>query len=579
MKKVYLSLLLGISMFSVSAQTYSVKWGEETKLKKGSIDFDIINADETGVYVVEGKMRMKSYFVIGATYGTDHKLIKFDKDYNDVFTQNYRHELKGLNYKGIMFLKKDMYLFADDYIKREKRYIVYGTKIDRATGLANGDMKELASYQLDSKKDDFEYSLTPNADSTHWLLIGDVSSEENVAISVTVLDKQLKVKGTTTPIRFSFSPKSFTLEDVLLTKDNKFLVVGRQYDQVPIGKRNKTRRTFTKYVFSKYNSKGQKEMDLPTDIGDHYAINGKAIQLPDGGLSFAGFYSNNRKKTEVNGVFVYKMDVVNGVVLQSSFKELSEGMLDQAVEDEADMDNELKKEKKEREKAKEEDDDDGLSKNFVIRGVEYNPANGSLLLIAELSKFEQYSVMNSSYNSMTKSYSNSWTTYYRFTNSDLMVINTNSKGEIEWVNTLPKKQVETIQSGRTSGPGVSVYSDPTSLFARGGGMPFYSSFSYMLRDNKLIFLFNDHAQNDNVQKLGDKAKMVYNFRKSVAYAVSLDLNNGLFKRKLLLTNQDDPVLMPRFGFVVGKEFFLPAMKMKTFGKTEFKIGKVAVKTM
>jgi hypothetical protein len=576
MKKIYLCLLLGIALLSASAQTYTVQWGEETKLKKGSIDFDIINADESGVYLVEGKMRMKSYFVIGATYGTDHRLIKFDKSYNDVFTQDYRHELKGLSYKGIQFLKKDMYLFADDYIKREKRYVVYGTKIDRNTGLASGDMKELASFQLDSKKDDFEYSLVPNSDSTQWLLIGDVSSEDNVAISVTVLDKQLKVKGTT-PIQFSFSPKSFTLEDVLLTKDNKFLVVGRQYDQVPVGKRNKTRRTFTKYVFSKYNSKGQKELDFPTDIGDHFAMNGKAIQLPDGGLSFAGFYSDNRKKSEVNGVFVYKMDVVNGGVLQSSFKELSEGMLDQAVEDEADMDNDLKKEKKEREKAKENEDDDGLSKNFVIRGVEYNPANGSLLLIAELSKFEQYTVMNSSYNSVTKSYSNSWTTYYRYTNSDLMVINTNSMGEIEWVNTLPKKQVETIQSGRSGGPGISFYSDPTSLFARGGGMPFYSSFSYMLRDHKLIFLLNDHAQNGHVQKLGDKAKVVYNFRKSVAYAVSMDLNSGLFTRKLLLSNEDDPVLMPRLGFVVGKEFFLPAMKMKTFGKTEFKMGKVTVK--
>jgi hypothetical protein len=578
MKKAYLFLLSGLLMLSASAQTYSVNWGEETKLKKGSIDFDIINADETGVYVVEGKMKMKSYFIIGATYGTDHKLIKFDKNYNDVFTQDYRKELKGLNYKGIQFLKKDMYLFADDYIRKEKRYVVYGTKLDRATGLATGEMKELASFQLESKKDDFTYSLTPNADSTQWMLIGDVSSEENVAISVTVLDKQLNAKGTT-PIRLSFSPKSFTLEDVLQTKDNKFLVIGRQYDLVPVGKKNKTRRTFTKYVFSKYNSKGQKELDLPTDIGDHFAMNGKAIQLPDGGLSFAGFYSNDRKKTEVNGVFVYRIDVANGVVLQSSFKELSEGMLDQAEEDEGDMDDELKKEKKEREKAKEEDGDEGISKHFVIRGVEYNPANGSLLLIAELSTFEEYTMMSSSYSTTTKTWSNKWTTYYRYTNSDLMVINTNSKGEIDWINTLPKKQVETIRSTHSTSPGISLYSEPTSLFARGGGMPFYSSFSYMMRNNKLIFLLNDHAQNNTVQKVGDRAKIVYNFKKSVAYAVSLDLNNGLFTRKLLLSNEDDPVLMPRLGFVVGKEFFLPAMKMKALGKTEFKIGKVTVRSM
>ena len=37
------------------------------------------------------------------------------------------------------------------------------------------------------------------------------------------------------------------------------------------------------------------------------------------------------------------------------------------------------------------------------------------------------------------------------------------------------------------------------------------------------------------------------------------------------------LLMPRFSYVVGQDFFLPAMKMKALGKTEFKIGKITVK--
>jgi len=109
-------------------------------------------------------------------------------------------------------------------------------------------------------------------------------------------------------------------------------------------------------------------------------------------------------------------------------------------------------------------------------------------------------------------------------------------------------------------------------------MPFYSSFSYMLRDNKVVFLINDHEKNIEVNKLGDKVKSITNFKKSVAYAVSLDLTTGQFSRKLLLSNEDDPVLMPRFAYVVGKDFFLPAMKMKALGKTEFKIGKITVKS-
>ena len=70
MKKLFLLILSFFTITAGFAQSFSVKWGDEMKLKKGSMDFDVINADETGVYVLEGKMKMKSYFVIGATMGS-----------------------------------------------------------------------------------------------------------------------------------------------------------------------------------------------------------------------------------------------------------------------------------------------------------------------------------------------------------------------------------------------------------------------------------------------------------------------------------------------------------------------------
>ncbi|MEI6946305.1 hypothetical protein V9K67_03825 [Paraflavisolibacter sp. H34] len=577
--KLFPALLLLLLSATCFSQRYSVKWGEEIKLKKGSLDFDVINADETGVYVVEGKLKMKTYFVVGATFGTSHKLIKFDRNYQDVYERDYKQELDGLSFNSIRFLRKEMYLFASDYLKKEKKYIVYGVRLDRMTGLATGKMQELASFQLDSKKDDFEYSLVPNADSTAWMLIGDVSTDKNAALSITLLDRQLTRKGTTA-IGLSYEPKSFTLEDVLLTADNKFLLVGRQFEQVPTGKRNKTVRTFTKYVFSKYDANGRKEADLPTDVNAHYAVNGKALFLPGGELCFAGFYSDDAKKKTVNGVFFHRLDLNGATVRQSSYKAIAPGMLDQAQEDENEMDDDQKKQRKERKKDKDEDEEEGISKDFVIRGVEYNPQNQSLLLIAELSTFRMYTTTTYTSNfSPTGGFAGgrtTTTTTYQYVNSDLLVINAAGNGEIAWINTLPKKQVETIRSSSSAGPGISFSSDPTSLFARGGGMPFYSSFASMMYQNKLIFLINDHQQNSHVEKLGDKVKAVSNFRSSAAYAVSLDLITGRFTRKVLLNNEDDPVLMPRFGFIVGKEIYLPAMKMKALGKTEFKIGKISV---
>jgi hypothetical protein len=35
--------------------------------------------------------------------------------------------------------------------------------------------------------------------------------------------------------------------------------------------------------------------------------------------------------------------------------------------------------------------------------------------------------------------------------------------------------------------------------------------------------------------------------------------------------------MPRFGFVVDNEVYMPAMKMKGMGKSEMKMGKITIK--
>ncbi|MBA2745732.1 MAG: hypothetical protein H0U44_05860 [Flavisolibacter sp.] len=45
MKKVLFLFCAATSLLSAHSQTYAVQWGEDTKLKKGSLDFDIINAD------------------------------------------------------------------------------------------------------------------------------------------------------------------------------------------------------------------------------------------------------------------------------------------------------------------------------------------------------------------------------------------------------------------------------------------------------------------------------------------------------------------------------------------------------
>jgi len=69
MKRIAGFVLLFILTHTSFAQNYRMIMGNEIKLKKGSTDLDIIYADNTGLYFTESRTVMKSYFLIGATYG------------------------------------------------------------------------------------------------------------------------------------------------------------------------------------------------------------------------------------------------------------------------------------------------------------------------------------------------------------------------------------------------------------------------------------------------------------------------------------------------------------------------------
>src|SRR5512138_1712781 len=104
MKK-FLTAIAGLcSLLPAFSQSYKITWGDELKLKKGTTDIDVVAADNTGLYFTEERMKMKSYFVVGATYGTANKLFKLDKNFNEVFDKDYSKELKGYDFHSFQML-------------------------------------------------------------------------------------------------------------------------------------------------------------------------------------------------------------------------------------------------------------------------------------------------------------------------------------------------------------------------------------------------------------------------------------------------------------------------------------------
>jgi hypothetical protein len=577
MRKLLMAVMALLTAAVSFAQiNYKVTWGEEMKLKKGTADIDIVTADNTGVYFAEGHVKMKSYFVIGATYGTAYKLYKFDKSFAEVWDKEYKKELKGLDFHSFQPIGDDLFIFATDYIKKERTFKVFGAKIDKNSGDLVGEMTELGSYELESKKDDFEVKFEQINGGKNILMVSDISNKDRNTLGVTILDNKFKVKENAV-VNLTYEKNHFALQDVKYTASGKIVILGKEFEDVPYGrKKKKTKIVFKHYVMSTYTNKGKKEKEIEIGKDSKYIISGKLIEQATGELLLAGFYSNEYKKDNLNGFFISKVDAVNGTLLLSSFKEINESMLGKPIDDDSEDDDELKESKKAASKAKDDDDEDEFPNSFTIKSVDVSPLDGSYIITAEISEYRRYTYTSSSRSGGV--WQTTTTTVHQFRNKDILVIDSDKDGKIKWLNAIPKSQYEEVRSSNSSGMGLSFYTDFSGFFAKGGGMPYYSSYTTLLNDkNQLIMIMNDHTSNNAVANYGDKVKTVSNFKKkSNVYGLSIDLATGKINKKFIVGNDEELIMMPRHAFIVKNEIYIPSWKMRTLAKTQFKIAKIQV---
>jgi hypothetical protein len=495
-----------------------------------------------------------------------------------VFDKEYKKELKGLDFHSFQPLDEDLYMFATDYNRKEKQFIILGSKVDKSSGDLPGDFQELGTYGLESKRDDYEMRVSSIQNGKAFLMVTNISNKDRVSLAISVLDKTLKLKESAV-INLSFNPGLYQLQDVQFTKDKKIVLLGKEFEEVAYGKRKRKRLVFKQYVMGIYDNDGKKEKDVVVDASDRYIISGKLIEQPSGELLLAGFYCNDAKKQDLNGFFINKLNPVLGEMTLSSFKEINAGMLGKGFDDEADDDEEIKANKKADKKAKDDDEEEEFPNSYIIKSVDISPVDNSVIITSEVSKYSYYSYTSSTYNSATRSWNYQTTHVHRFTNQDILVINADKDGNIKWINDLPKSQLEEVRTTNSGmGYGFSYEYDRGGYFASAGGMPFYSSFASVLLNNNLVLILNDHTSNNVNPEYGNKVKTVSNFRKrSNVYGISIDLATGKMTRKIIASNNDETILMPRHAFVQKNELIAPSWRMHLMAKTQLKFARISVK--
>ena len=582
MKKFFLAASFLMTLSNLHAQNATATWGDEFKMRKGSTDLSVIYADKTGVFVREGHLALKSYFVIVGSTRESATLIKLDKGFAEEYKSDFNKELKGKQFEDFYFIQNKLYLLASDYNKKSKTLTLHAAEINKGDGQLSGDWKVLTSWQKEEKSDDLQFTSGYNADSTKMIVVSTNEGRDKNTYDVKQFDNKMNASGTPIVISNEFDPKTFQPEDVIYTVSGNIVMIGRLYDYEN-GKKKKTKNLqFKNYIVRIYDKDGKTIKEINTDIEGKWLVSTKVAQIPSKDIVLAAFYSDTKKSREINGMLIQRINPLTGEILSTSKKDLNTSMISAMDVDTDDDDDESRKERKERERLEKiQEDEDGLSKYMRFRNFVYTQDKG-LVIIAE--KYHHYTYTTTNLNNggvgMGGIGNTRTTTYDVHECGDIMMSKMDASGIINWLHILPKNQREVIQLGSSSGFGSGLnFNMGTSFFSNSFNYPFYAGLASLAipGSNNVVVLFNDNTKNGDVMQPGQKVKATTRFGKSDLYALNLDAGTGKYKRTSLFSNNDQPTAMPRLGVPIGKDFYLIGKDDKIIGKTKIAVGKITFK--
>src|ERR1044071_833334 len=105
MKKTLLLISICSSLI-VYSQSYKLAWGEDVKMKTRTTDIDIVTADNSGLYLLQGRIARNA---LTGAYSPNYRLYKFDKNFAETYEKDFKKDLRGLDYNSMQPLGNDLF--------------------------------------------------------------------------------------------------------------------------------------------------------------------------------------------------------------------------------------------------------------------------------------------------------------------------------------------------------------------------------------------------------------------------------------------------------------------------------------
>lgn len=524
-KKLVVLFTFSLSYNFIIAQSPIVKISDKIKLKNSEILDNYVVATNDAFFVKAYKQ--------GGLFSSkvEYFLQKYDQKFNLIYSNKFEVGKKDAFAVNILNIKNNIALLTREENKKDD-YLSYSFVPIGFDGKA-GKPTNIAKFKFEKRKDAPEYSITRSQDSTLLAFVAYVDNNDNEDVLqcfVATFDHNLNAKWNK-KVSLKKSQEVIQILSSSVNNEGKVYVLYKEYegDKAKESKKSKeTKKDKPAYdiKLAILSEDDQNDEFITLDINNFYLTNASLKVLPDGNMGVFGLYSTT-KKHFTNGIFTLRVDSKTDSVYQLSKKEFTEADL------------EILSDEKNTSKDKGEE---GLDATFNLIDISYLADGGAYVTMEENYSYTVSNYVNRSWN---------YTTYY--VSKDLIPIKLNSKGEIEDIYIIPKRQ----------------------SFANNDS---YNSSIVLVNDSGYHVVYNEDE--DNLKKpIGEKKSFISSLGDCVAVMTSID-NSGKMKRVALFDKDNTKaVLMPKSSMKMNNRelFFIAARGWSLFsGGSDRRIGTITL---
>ena len=493
-----LSLLAITALFltlSGTAQTKTdkaqVNWGADMDMKADGTFMDVIGDIDNSIYMLMGRHNKPFIQRMDGLKVAYQKPLELELDKKDLVL------------KKVMLTRTEILVFSTRYDKKVDEFTLYFSSYDQESFNPLKRFERVAVIHSEKSRNAGGFLISSSPDRSKVLVRVDQPFEkgEDEKFQLTVYDASMGSLWSQN-LELPFKDEEFSMESQRVDDDGSVLMLGIKYaDKEEKRELKKANKATYEYHMLVYTAGSPSPQDNIITVADKFLQDMTISLANEGDIICAGFFGN-KGSFSVRGAFYLRLDRASKQIVHQSYKEFSDDFITSYMTD--------KEANKAKKKAAKKDEEIELPE-FDLHDIIHRE-DGGAVLVAE--QYRNYVVCYTDSKGNT-----SCTTHYEY--NDVIVVNINPEGDIEWATKVPKRQHTKNDGGA------------------------YSSCAVEVKGGKIYLVFNDSGENLFV-KSGDKIKQFELKGKDALVVLATIDNDGNASREALFSpERRDVILRPK----------------------------------